>query len=87
MAPFRVDEVVRMVRVVFLHPDLGIGGAERLIVDCSLALQSKVWRSVLYVRNGQLRVFVVLTNVGSYQAHIGLNTFSYQLVIVLSFLL
>ena len=76
-----------MVRVVFLHPDLGIGGAERLIVDCSLALQSKVWRSVLYVRNGQLRVFVVLTNVGSYQTHIGLNTFSYQLVIVLSFLL
>ena len=87
MAPFRVDEVVRMVRVVFLHPDLGIGGAERLIVDCSLALQSKVWRSVLYVRNGQLRVFVVLTNVGSYQTHIGLNTSSYQLVIVLSFLL
>ena len=42
MATFRVDEVVRMVRVVFLHPDLGIGGAERLIVDCSLALQSKV---------------------------------------------
>ena len=42
MASFRVDEVVRMVRVVFLHPDLGIGGAERLIVDCSLALQSKV---------------------------------------------
>jgi hypothetical protein len=29
-------------RVVFLHPDLGIGGAERLIVDCSLALQAKV---------------------------------------------
>ena len=42
MASFRVDEIVRMVRVVFLHPDLGIGGAERLIVDCSLALQSKV---------------------------------------------
>ena len=45
MASFRVDEVVRMVRVVFLHPDLGIGGAERLIVDCSLALQSKVEKS------------------------------------------
>ena len=30
-----------MVRVVFIHPDLGIGGAERLIVDCSLALQVK----------------------------------------------
>lgn len=27
--------------VVFLHPDLGIGGAERLVVDAALALQSK----------------------------------------------
>lgn len=26
-------------RVAFLHPDLGIGGAERLVVDCALALQ------------------------------------------------
>ena len=30
-----------MVRIVFLHPDLGIGGAERLIVDAALALQKK----------------------------------------------
>jgi len=28
-------------RVVFLHPDLGIGGAERLVVDAAVALQSK----------------------------------------------
>ena len=28
-----------MSKVVFLHPDLGIGGAERLIVDMALALQ------------------------------------------------
>lgn len=28
-------------RVTFLHPDLGIGGAERLIVDAALALQRK----------------------------------------------
>lgn len=28
-------------RVVFLHPDLGIGGAERLVVDAALALKSK----------------------------------------------
>ncbi|CAG0913552.1 unnamed protein product [Notodromas monacha] len=27
--------------VVFLHPDLGIGGAERLVVDAALALKSK----------------------------------------------
>ena len=36
-----------MVRVVFLHPDLGIGGAERLIVDCSLALQGKGHQTVI----------------------------------------
>jgi alpha-1,3/alpha-1,6-mannosyltransferase len=30
-----------MVRVTFLHPDLGIGGAERLIIDAALALKSK----------------------------------------------
>lgn len=30
-----------MVRVAFIHPDLGIGGAERLIVDAALALRSK----------------------------------------------
>ena len=33
--------VRRMVRVVFLHPDLGIGGAERLVVDAAVALQSR----------------------------------------------
>lgn len=30
-----------MVKVAFLHPDLGIGGAERLVVDAAVALQSK----------------------------------------------
>ena len=30
-----------MVRIVFIHPDLGIGGAERLIIDAALALKSK----------------------------------------------
>ena len=30
-----------MVRVAFLHPDLGIGGAERLVVDAALALKSR----------------------------------------------
>uniref|UniRef100_A0A1B6BYD9 Alpha-1,3/1,6-mannosyltransferase ALG2 n=1 Tax=Clastoptera arizonana TaxID=38151 RepID=A0A1B6BYD9_9HEMI len=28
-------------RIVFLHPDLGIGGAERLVVDAALALKEK----------------------------------------------
>uniref|UniRef100_A0A1L8E3S8 Alpha-1,3/1,6-mannosyltransferase ALG2 n=1 Tax=Nyssomyia neivai TaxID=330878 RepID=A0A1L8E3S8_9DIPT len=30
-----------MVRVLFLHPDLGIGGAERLVVDAALALKNQ----------------------------------------------
>ena len=30
-----------MVRVAFVHPDLGIGGAERLVVDAALALKSR----------------------------------------------
>jgi alpha-1,3/alpha-1,6-mannosyltransferase len=30
-----------MVRVVFLHPDLGIGGAERAVIDAALALKQK----------------------------------------------
>lgn len=30
-----------MVRVLFVHPDLGIGGAERLVVDAAVALQQK----------------------------------------------
>ena len=32
---------VEMVRVTFIHPDLGIGGAERLVVDAGLALKSR----------------------------------------------
>lgn len=30
-----------MVRILFLHPDLGIGGAERLVIDAALALKSR----------------------------------------------
>lgn len=39
-----------MVRAIFLHPDLGIGGAERLVVDAGLALQEKGHR-VSFVTN------------------------------------
>lgn len=30
-----------MVKILFVHPDLGIGGAERLVVDAALALKNK----------------------------------------------
>lgn len=58
-------------RLLFLHPDLGIGGAERLVVDAALAMQSR-GHSVSFLtnhhdpshcfeetRNGTLRVRVV----------------------------
>ena len=32
---------IGMVNVVFLHPDLGIGGAERAVLDAGLALKAK----------------------------------------------
>lgn len=37
-----------MARVAFIHPDLGIGGAERLVVDAALALKSKGHSVELY---------------------------------------
>ncbi|ELU05663.1 hypothetical protein CAPTEDRAFT_229017 [Capitella teleta] len=38
-----------MVNVVFLHPDLGIGGAERAVIDAALALQSRNHQASLKV--------------------------------------
>ncbi|EAS28537.3 alpha-1,2-mannosyltransferase [Coccidioides immitis RS] len=34
--------------IIFIHPDLGIGGAERLILDAALALQSRGHRVTIY---------------------------------------
>jgi alpha-1,3/alpha-1,6-mannosyltransferase len=62
--------VLDMSRIAILHPDLGIGGAERLIVDICLALKSHGHHVDLYTnfhdarrcfdetRNGQLNVIV-----------------------------
>lgn len=34
--------------VVFLHPDLGIGGAERLVVDAAVGLQDDGYKVVIF---------------------------------------
>lgn len=58
----------RKKRITFIHPDLGIGGAERLVIDAALALQSAGHRVIIYTshrdkdhcfeeaRNGKLDV-------------------------------
>ncbi|EGG23851.1 glycosyltransferase [Cavenderia fasciculata] len=38
----------RLLKIAFLHPDLGIGGAERLVVDAALALKSKGHSVTMY---------------------------------------
>lgn len=44
-----VKEIERHVmRVAFVHPDLSIGGAERLVVDAAFALQAAGHRVVIY---------------------------------------
>lgn len=34
--------------IVFFHPDLGIGGAERLVVDAAVGLQNKGHKVVIF---------------------------------------
>lgn len=34
--------------VVFFHPDLGIGGAERLIIDAAVGLQKRGHKIVIF---------------------------------------
>ncbi|KAL3228922.1 Alpha-1,3/1,6-mannosyltransferase ALG2 [Nakaseomyces bracarensis] len=58
-------------RVAFVHPDLGIGGAERLVVDAALGLQEEGHEVIIYtshcdkthcfeeVKNGTLEVEVM----------------------------
>lgn len=37
--------------VVFFHPDLGIGGAERLVVDAAVGLQQRGHRVVVFTNH------------------------------------
>jgi hypothetical protein len=37
--------------LVFFHPDLGIGGAERLVVDAAVGLQERGHRVVIFTNH------------------------------------
>lgn len=44
----KISQGRRHLRVAFVHPDLGIGGAERLVVDAAVGLQSRGHSVVMY---------------------------------------
>lgn len=37
--------------IVFFHPDLGIGGAERLVVDAAVGLQTRGHKVVIFTNH------------------------------------
>ena len=40
--------MVESKNIVFFHPDLGIGGAERLVIDAAVGLQSRGHKVIIY---------------------------------------
>lgn len=46
--PPRDEEPGACPSVLFLHPDLGVGGAERLVLDAALALQARGCRVTVW---------------------------------------
>ena len=46
--PSDVGQPRRKKNIIFIHPDLGIGGAERLILDAALVLQTRGHRVIIY---------------------------------------
>ncbi|KAJ3023502.1 UNVERIFIED_CONTAM: Alpha-1,3-mannosyltransferase-like protein [Siphonaria sp. JEL0065] len=69
LAELKIPKAPRL-RIAFIHPDLGIGGAERLIVDTAVGLQSRGHKVKIYTshhdpghcfaetKDGTLKVFV-----------------------------
>lgn len=44
----RMASMVDRKNIVFLHPDLGIGGAERLVIDAAVGLQTLGHKVIIY---------------------------------------
>lgn len=57
--------------IAFLHPDLGLGGAERLVVDACLELQARGHRVTLYTAHHDPRRSFPETNDGRIAIHVG----------------
>lgn len=46
--------MTRPLNIAFFHPDLGIGGAERLVVDAAISLQNRGHKVVIYTMHHDL---------------------------------
>ncbi|KAF8928945.1 alpha-1,3/1,6-mannosyltransferase ALG2 [Dissophora ornata] len=61
-------------RIAFIHPDLGIGGAERLVVDAAVGLQSLGHHVVMYTSHHDPAHCFEETRDGTLTVHVGGNT-------------
>ncbi|KAF9202087.1 Alpha-1,3-mannosyltransferase-like protein [Haplosporangium sp. Z 27] len=61
-------------RIAFIHPDLGIGGAERLVVDAAVGLQNQGHHVVMYTSHHDPKHCFEETRDGTLKVHVGGNT-------------
>ncbi|KAI1316772.1 Alpha-1,3-mannosyltransferase-like protein [Mortierella claussenii] len=61
-------------RVAFIHPDLGIGGAERLVVDAAVGLQNLGHKVVMYTSHHDPAHCFEETRDGTLDVRVGGNT-------------
>ncbi|KAJ2445963.1 Alpha-1,3-mannosyltransferase-like protein [Coemansia sp. RSA 2424] len=65
--------MVRPLNIAFVHPDLGIGGAERLVVDAAISLQKRGHKVVVYTMHHDLSHCFAETRDGTLDVRVGGN--------------
>ncbi|KAK9766569.1 Alpha-1,3-mannosyltransferase-like protein [Basidiobolus ranarum] len=63
-----------VLRVAFVHPDLGIGGAERLVVDSAVGLQKRGHKVVMYTSHHDPKHCFSETSDGTLEVRVRGNT-------------
>lgn len=55
LQPFNPSPMASPKKILFIHPDLGIGGAERLVVDAAVGLQDRGHSVTVYTSHCEPR--------------------------------
>ncbi|KAJ1960066.1 Alpha-1,3-mannosyltransferase-like protein [Dipsacomyces acuminosporus] len=63
----------RKLSIAFVHPDLGIGGAERLVVDAAISLQKRGHKVVIYTMHHDISHCFEETRDGTLDVRVGGN--------------